>query len=132
MSFKHWLIGCVAGSMILAGCSSQAQSLTVADLPTGDATHGAALYSQQINGAPACSTCHSLDGSTIVGPSLQGFASRAATQTDLAADAYTLQSIVQPATHIVSGFTNAMYTQYGQKLSRQDLADLIAYLLTLS
>jgi cytochrome c oxidase subunit 2 len=132
MRLKHWFIACLVGSLILVGCTSQAASLTVADLPVGDATSGAALFAQQINGVAACTTCHSLDGSKIIGPSLKGYANVAGTRTDLAADAYTLQSIVQPASFTVPGFTNAMYGQYGQKLSHQQLADIIAYLLTLT
>lgn len=130
MTFKQWLIGCLAGTVILAGCSTPPPAAET--LPQGDATNGAALFTEAINGAPSCSTCHSLDGTGVVGPSLQGYAARAATETDLSAEAYTYQSIVQPAAHIVAGFQNVMYGQYGQKLSQQQLADLIAYLLTLS
>ena len=132
MTFTRWILGCVAGSLILAGCASQSASLTVADLPAGDAANGAALFTQSINGLPTCSTCHSVDGSKLVGPSLQGYAKMAATRTSLAADAYTLQSITQPSAYVVPGFTNVMIGQYGQKLSHQQLADIIAYLMTLS
>lgn len=129
---KRWLIGCVVGGVILAGCSSGSGSLKVADLPKGDAANGEVSFTQSLGGAPACSTCHTLDGTSLVGPSMQGYATRADKETDLAADAYTLQSIIQPASHVVSGFTNSMYAQYRDKLTRQQLADLIAYLLTLS
>jgi mono/diheme cytochrome c family protein len=130
MTFKQLLVGCLAGSMILAGCASQTP--TSATLPKGDADNGKVLFAESVNGAPSCTTCHTLDGSVVVGPSLQGYAQRAATRTDLSAEAYTLQSITQPAVHIVEGFPNAMFGQYGQKLSAQQQADLIAYLLTLS
>ena len=130
MTFKQWLIGGLVGSVILVGCTPQAPKTDT--LPKGDAENGAVLFAQSINGVPACSTCHTLDGSVVVGPSLQGYATTAATRTDLSAEAYTIQSITQPAAHIVEGFPNAMYGQYGQKLSQQELADLIAYLLTLS
>ncbi len=130
MTLKQWLIGCLAGSVILAGCSTPPPAAET--LPEGDAANGAVLFTEAINGAPACSVCHTLDGSTVVGPSFQGYATTAATRTELSAEAYTYQSIVQPAAHTVSGFANVMYAQYGQKLSQQQLADLIAYLLTLS
>ena len=130
MTLKQWLIGCLAGSVILAGCSTPAPKADM--LPEGDATNGASLFTEAVNGAPSCVTCHSLDGSALVGPTIQGYATIAATRTDLSAEAYTLQSIVQPAAHTVSGFANVMYGQYGQKLSQQQLADLIAYLMTLS
>ena len=42
-----------------------------------DAAAGQKLYAQAVLGAQAgCSTCHSLDGSTIVGPSMQGVGGR--------------------------------------------------------
>lgn len=132
MTLKQWLIGCLAGSVILAGCSTPTSPSSAETLPEGDATNGATLFTESINGVPACSTCHTLDGSVVVGPSMQGYATIAATRTDLSAEAYTLQSITQPAVHIVEGFPNAMFGQYGQKLSQQQLADLIAYLMTLS
>jgi mono/diheme cytochrome c family protein len=130
MTFKQWFMVALAGSMILAGCSTPPPSAET--LPKGDATRGAALFAEAINGAPSCVTCHSLDGSALVGPSMQGYAAVAGTRTDLSAEAYTHQSIVQPPAHTVSGFANVMYAQYGQKLSQQQLADIIAYLLTLS
>src|SRR5690606_10159088 len=101
-------------------------------LPPGDAANGEALFTQAISGAPACSTCHSLDGSALVGPTLQGYAEIAAARVEgESAQDYTYTSIVQPAAHVVNGFPNAMYNQYGQRLSAQQLSDLIAYLLTL-
>ena len=130
MRLKQWLIGCLAGSIILAGCSTPTPKAET--LPEGDAASGAALFTEAINGAPSCVTCHSLDGSTLVGPSMKGYAAVAGTRTDLSAEAYTYQSIVQPPAHTVSGFANVMYAQYGQKLSQQQQADLIAYLMTLS
>jgi mono/diheme cytochrome c family protein len=132
MTLKQWLIGCLAGSVLLAGCSPSTPPPSAATLPKGDATNGEVLFKESIDGLPTCSTCHSLDGSVIVGPSMKGYASVAATRTDLSAEAYTLQSITQPAVHIVEGFPNAMFGQYAQKLSQQQLADLIAYLMTLS
>jgi hypothetical protein len=39
------------------------------------------------------------------------------------------QSVVQPAAYIVSGFGNVMFNQYAQRLSAQQIADLVAYLL---
>lgn len=127
---KRLLLG-VALLLFAAACSSSPPSVP-ATLPPGDAAHGAELFKQQVNGAPACSTCHTLDGTTLVGPSLQGYAARASTRVqNQSAQDYTYTSITQPAAFIVEGFGNLMYTQYGQQLSAQETADLIAYLLTL-
>lgn len=127
MQVRHILF---ALGMVLAACSGTAPAPP--DLPAGNAESGARLFSQSINGAPACSSCHTLDGTSLTGPSLQGYAERAATRVSgISAEEYTYTSIVQPPAHIVSGFGNLMYNQYGQRLSAQQLADLIAYLLTL-
>lgn len=117
--------------MALAACSTGAASLPD-DFPEGDASNGAILFAETINGAPSCVSCHSLDGSALTGPSLQGYAERAGSRVEgQSAEVYTYQSIVQPAAHVVSGYANVMYTQYGDRLSDQQIADLIAYLLTL-
>jgi hypothetical protein len=49
----------------------------------------------------------------------------------LSAEAYLRQSILDPSAYVVSGFRNIMYPHFKEKLSQQDLADLIAYLKTL-
>jgi cytochrome c oxidase subunit II len=95
-------------------------------LPVGDATKGADLYK-----AMGCSSCHSLDGSALVGPSFQGLASRAATRKPgYSAELYIHESIVQPCTFVVDSFTCVMPQDFGtSKLSKQNLADIIAFLL---
>lgn len=116
---------------LLAGCAAS-EAPSAETLPPGDAGRGSALFTQAVNGAPACSTCHTLDGTTLVGPSLQGYASRAGTRVaNLSADAYTYESIARPPAHLVEGFGNAMYAQYARALTPQQFADLIAYLLSL-
>lgn len=117
--------------LLLAACSPSTPAFK--ELPPGDATRGAALFSQTLNGAPPCANCHSLDGSIIVGPSLKGVALVAGTRVSgLSAGEYLYQSIISPAAYIVSGYSNQMYGQYGREPSPQQLADLVAYLLTLS
>ena len=98
----------------------------------GDAKQGAALFIQSINGSPSCSSCHTLDGKTLVGPSLQGYGETASTRlTGMTVQEYTYTSIVKPGDYVVDGFSNVMYGQYGQHLTPHQIADLIAYLLTL-
>lgn len=109
----------------------------------GDAGRGKALYEQAIIGsasAPGCRTCHTLDGTALVGPSFQGIATRA--PEELASPKYTgaattvedyfRESIVQPNVFIAEGYAEgAMYQTYGAELSEQEIKDLVAYLLTL-
>jgi mono/diheme cytochrome c family protein len=118
-------------TLYIGGCTSSELASTET-LPPGDARQGEALFTQNIGGAPACSTCHTLDGAALVGPSFQGYGSRAAARVaNTSAETYTYESITRPAVHLVEGFPNAMYGQYAQALSPQQFADLIAYLLTL-
>jgi mono/diheme cytochrome c family protein len=125
------VLACVAAVLICAACSGT--TTTTGDtLPAGDASHGAALFTQSVKGAPACSTCHTTDGSALVGPSLKGFSAVAGTRVEGMSGAdYAHNSIVNPASYVVSGFANLMYAQYAQQLSPLETADLIAYLMTL-
>jgi mono/diheme cytochrome c family protein len=120
--------------ILLAACSSDNPQPTGSptSLPPGDAAHGAELFTQSVNGAPPCSTCHTLDGSTVVGPSMQGYSERAGTRiSGKSAEEYTLESITQPASFLAPGFANVMYTNYATAFTPQEVADLIAYLLSL-
>lgn len=99
-------------------------------LPDGDRERGATLFSQSVNGAPACSECHTVNGATLVGPSFQDYGETAAARHgEIEALAYTYLSIVNPGDTVVDGFTNSMYSQYEQRLTSQQIADLVAYLL---
>lgn len=121
-------------ALVLTACGGGSSS--GADL-TGDAAKGETLYKQTTvgpNNAPGCVTCHSLEaGVTIVGPSHAGIGTRASTQVEgKSAEEFLRESIVSPDAHIVEGFTaGVMYPNYAKDLSEQEVADLVAYLLTL-
>lgn len=118
-------------ALICAACGPTGSASEPADLPTGDPTAGDTLFHQKIGGLPECSSCHSLDGTRGTGPSLQGFGEIAGTRRG-GEDAviYAMNSIVSPGQYVVPGFSNLMPSAYGQQLSRQQLADLIAYVLS--
>jgi mono/diheme cytochrome c family protein/cytochrome c551/c552 len=112
--------------------------ITVA-LPEGDAERGRQLA----EGALGCSGCHVL---AEVGPAWNavgdqpGVGMRAESRftqddyTGLATDAqeYLVESVVQTNTFIVSGYQASIMPQnYGERLTAQDLADLIAYMNSL-
>src|SRR5262249_47902415 len=122
-------------ALVLSACSASSGGgslpQSAKDLPAGDASRGADLFTQSIGGAPPCSTCHTVDGSTLVGPSFKGFGAVAATRiSGTSANDYVFQSITQPSAYIVNGYSNIMYNQYAQHLNAQQVADLAAYVLS--
>jgi len=97
-------------------------------LPAGDATSGKTLFT-----AVGCVSCHSLNpGVRIVGPSLAGVANRAATRRPgYSAELYIYESITRPNAYIVDGYpSGVMPPDFKQRLKPQELADLIAFLMT--
>lgn len=90
---------------------------------------GAAKFTEK-----ACNSCHSLDGSPLVGPTLKGIFNREeelADGTKITVDEnYLRESILNPQAKIVKGFAPAMPAFEGQ-LSEDELQNLITYLKTL-
>lgn len=126
---KRTVILMVVLGVLLTACASRGGDF--ASLPLGDVTNGEILYHESVNGAPTCVSCHSLEDAVLVGPSLAGYGEIASTRLEgQSAEEYTYNAIVRPASHIVDGYINVMYSEYSTRLSEQDLADLIAFLLT--
>jgi len=113
-------------------------------LPPGDAGHGEALFRQTVIGKkpePGCITCHSLaPGVVLVGPALAGVATRSVStiqqptytgQATTVAD-YLQESMMAPNTYIAPGFApDLMRPTFATELAPQEVADLVAFLLTL-
>jgi cytochrome c oxidase subunit 2 len=82
-----------------------------------------------------CITCHSLDGSRLVGPSFKGLWGRKeklADGSEVQVDAaYIKESIWKPNAKIVAGYAPAMPAMYEGKLTDENLNDVIEYLKTL-
>jgi len=77
-----------------------------------------------------CVTCH-VDGAVNgIAPPFDGVGGRAAGRVnDLSASAYLYDSIVHPTDYVVPGFAPAMPQNFGARLTPQELADVVAYLL---
>lgn len=100
-----------------------------ARLPAGDAAAGKAKFS-----SAGCVACHSLEaGVRIVGPSMAGVATRAATaEPDLSASLYLYKSITRPDATVAEGYTLGLMPKgFRDTLAPETMADLIAFLLTL-
>ena len=116
----------------------------VQPLQPGNATRGEKLFQQTLIGTkpePGCITCHSLQpGIVLVGPTLAGIATRSVTtiqQPDYTGEAenveaYLHESIIAPNVYIAPGFApDVMRPTFATELSPQEIADLVAFLLTL-
>jgi cytochrome c oxidase subunit 2 len=90
--------------------------------------YGRILYEQQ-----GCKSCHSLDGSRVVGPSflnIYGRAEQMASGEAIEVDEnYLRESILEPMAKIVEGYPKAM-PSYKGRLSEEKLNALIAFLKT--
>lgn len=83
-----------------------------------------------------CVACHSLDGTRIVGPSWLGIFGSSETLTDGTSvtvdEAYLRESILNPTLKIVAGYPpNVMPLNYEQQLNDQQIADIIAFIMSL-
>jgi len=101
----------------------------------GDSASGEDLFNQTVIGSqPGCVTCHSLTpDKVLVGPSLAGIADRAGSRVSgKSAEQYVHESIVNANAFVVDGFPEGvMPARLADELSDQQLADLVAFLLTL-
>jgi len=88
---------------------------------------GAELF--QANG---CYACHSLEGETIIGPTLLGIYGTTVELEDgtsvLIDDAYLVESILQPDAKRVAGYENAAMPSYEGLVSAEDAVALADYI----
>jgi cytochrome c551/c552 len=92
------------------------------------------MRGQQLTLSSGCIGCHSLDPNQVMpGPTWRNIGNVAATRVPgQNAELYLYNSIIHPNDYLVEGFLpNIMLQIYQDTLSEQNLADLIAYLLTL-
>ena len=105
---------------------SQAYASQVALAMAGaDASRGAELSAGQ-----DCGLCH-LEGDGRLAPLFTGLADLAPQRRPpLSAEQYLYEAVVNPAAHLVAGYSNAMPNNYGERLSQSEIGHIIAYLLT--
>jgi mono/diheme cytochrome c family protein len=104
----------------------------------GDASRGDQLYHGTVKSFSGitlpCGGCHMPQG-TGTGPQTQGTWSRVQNERlkqpqfqGYTPEQYLVESITHPDAYIVPNFQNVMPNVFGQQLSIQDLADIVAYL----
>jgi len=83
-----------------------------------------------------CKACHTLDGSALVGPSFLNAYGHMVELDDgttvLVDDIYIYNSIVDPNSQIVAGYSPAMPQNFADQLSDEQIADLIEFMKSLS
>ncbi len=106
-----------AVGLFAVGCSGSSDAGL-----SDEAKRGKALFV----GAGECANCHDVDsGIRITGPTLKGIASTKDA-------AFLRESILSPNKDVTAGFSaNLMPGDFGNRLSEQQINDVVAYLLTL-
>lgn len=135
MSWLRLMMFLVLVSVILAGCMLGVEERV--ELPDSllippDAT-GEQLYNMPVLGIQVgCVTCHSLDGTTVLGPSLQGIGSTAQDRIpSMSAEAYILQSILEPDAYVLEGSSaGIMPPHYAEALTEAQIDALVTFLMT--
>ena len=120
------------------GHERMAATLRVVDQATFDARQAAPKPPQQTDPAyklleaKDCMTCHSIDGSEGIGPTLKGVLGRSTRlkggATVQADESYLRESILKPEAKIVDGFDDVMPKP---ELTDEELAQIIEYLKNL-
>ncbi|MCA9909873.1 MAG: c-type cytochrome [Anaerolineae bacterium] len=138
---RHLLLVLMALSLLSAACTynltqllPQREAVSYAE-PVGDAARGDTIFHQGVNGSPPCSSCHLTAAGAYgfaLGPNLADVRERAAMRVaGLDAAAYIRQSVLDPHAYIAPGFRDIMYPEFAAYFDEQDIADLIAYLMSL-
>jgi cytochrome c2 len=109
------------------------QTTTTGPTPSGgDAAKGKSLFASL-----GCASCHSIDGSSGVGPTMKGLFGSMVELTNgktvTADDAYLLESIEDPDAEIVKGYQPGIMSGVikPHQVAESDARDLIAYIKTL-
>lgn len=86
----------------------------------------------------ACVSCHTLDGTRLVGPSFKGIwghevevITNGEERTVMVDEAYIKSSIYDPNADVVKGFNPGLMIPYNNLVSEEEVNDIIEYLKTL-
>jgi cytochrome c oxidase subunit II len=115
-----FLAGCGGGEEAAPTASTVEGTIATATLPEGDAAAGKEVFNS--SGCGSCHTFKEAGASGQVGPNLDE------SLQDKDAE-FVRESIVNPNAEIAEGYSpNVMPGNYGEQLSKKQLADLVAFL----
>lgn len=135
---SRMLAALLCAAVLIGGCggggSSQVESAGAGGSTGGAAASGDAVAEgEQLYQTRGCASCHSVDGSDGIGPSLQGLYGwkvELADGTTVIADAaYIEESLADPGARVVDGYNDIM-PAYEPRPGEVDA--LVAYLRTLT
>ncbi|MEL6151056.1 MAG: cytochrome c [Chloroflexota bacterium] len=136
----------VAEAEEVASGEADVETLIAEAIAAGDVENGQAIFNAQYDTAVGpwiCASCHSVDESALrlVGPTMwdihETAVERIAESGDPDPVTYVRNSILMPMAYIVPPDAGGPYPEnlmppnYGELLTEQELADVVAYLLTL-
>lgn len=114
---------------LLTACGAGGPTVPAEEKPTlsAEEAKGQQLFGQY------CAACHSTVGdAVIVGPPMQGVATRAETRVaGESAHEYLVNSILDPGAYLVPGFDDLMPKTWGKTLTGEEMDALVSFLLTL-
>ena len=119
---------------LMVGCGGGAPDGPI----VGDAARGKDLYGRATLGkrsAEGCTSCHKYDeaeGDESKAPYTKGTATKAESRVPgMSAEEYIHESIISPDAYVVENYkAGDMYAKWSEDLTEQQIADLVAYLLT--
>jgi cytochrome c oxidase subunit 2 len=87
----------------------------------------------------ACLTCHSLDGSKLIGPTFRGIYGKTETvitetgeeKTITVDDDYLVRSIYEPNAEIVKGYNKGLMISYENTIDQESVNQIIDYIKNL-
>jgi mono/diheme cytochrome c family protein len=109
-----------------APSTQTAPSSTKAPAPAGNAAAGQQLFAAQ--GCGACHTFTKAKATGTIGPNLDHLASDAQKAGRGTEQQYAFESIQDPNAYVVPGYPASVMPNFGQRLSRSQIADLVAFL----
>jgi cytochrome c oxidase subunit 2 len=116
-------------ALVLAACGGAG--------PTGSPKDSLVDQGEALRRQKACASCHSIDGSTVVGPTWKGLADSRVELDDgttvVADDAYLRESMLDPSAKTVKGFQRGLMETVikPNTLSEEEVRALVAYIQSL-
>lgn len=127
MSYRSIVVLLILCCLLIVACQSADPTAPPTPTLTAELAQGKQLFSQH------CGSCHAIEADTvIVGPSLFAVADRAAERApDMTPQQYVELSILQPEAILVPGYDNVMPTNFGTRLTGEELDTIVAYVMSL-